>query len=251
MTFETIRYEIQGQVAVITYNRPSRRNAWSVPMYREVVAAIEHANAAKEIGALVITNEGPVFCAGADINAPPEPMDPATGRPPTIGTLAMAKDHSWLHLMASSKPVIAAVNGAAVGAGVSHILSADIRIGSVGSSYAFSFLALNTLPEIGTTGLLARLVGAGRATDLCLSAATIDAAEALRIGLITRLVPPEQLVAEAIAVGGRIAGFDSLRVRLAKGLLATNALEGDLNMLLRREGLAFVAAFKAAGQATA
>ena len=112
MELTYIRYETRGRVGLITYDHPTRRNAWSVPMYREVVQAIERANADADLGAIVITNEGPVYCAGSDFKAPPEPPDPVTGRSPTIATLSMAPDDSWPHLLARSKPVIVAVSGA-------------------------------------------------------------------------------------------------------------------------------------------
>jgi enoyl-CoA hydratase/carnithine racemase len=245
MTFDTIRYEQRGKVALITYDRQARRNAWNVPMYREIVQAVERANAAADVGVIVITNDGPVFCSGSDFKAAPEPVDPATGRSPTIATLSMAQDDSWLHLMARSKPVIAAVHGAAIGAGVTQILAADIRVGGESSSYAFPFLALATLPEIGSTALLSRLVGFGRALDICLSAAKLDAAEALRIGLITRVFADDKLVDEAVALAERIAGFPALQVKLCKELIYANALEGDPNVYLLRETRAFIGLWKA------
>ena len=130
MEFENIRYRVEGRVAVITYDRQARRNALSTPMYREVVAAVEQANADESVGAIVITHEGPVFSAGTDSKAPPEPKDPVTGIRPTVATLGMANDTSWIHLMRRSKPSVAAVNGAAIGLGLTHILPLDIRIGS-------------------------------------------------------------------------------------------------------------------------
>jgi enoyl-CoA hydratase/carnithine racemase len=251
LSFETIRYEERGKVALITYDRQARRNAWSVPMYREIVEAVERANAAEGVGAIVITNDGPVFCAGVDFKAAPEPADPATGRSPTIATLSMAIDDSWLHLLARSKPVIAAVGGSAIGAGVTQILAADIRMGSESSTYAFPFLALNTMPEIGSTALLPRLVGFGRALDLVLTAATIDAAEALRIGLITRVVADDRLVEEAVALAERMAGYPALQMKLSKGLIYANALEPDPNIYLGRESRAFIDLWKAARAAKA
>ncbi|MGE5501158.1 MAG: enoyl-CoA hydratase/isomerase family protein, partial [Ignavibacteriales bacterium] len=84
MTYETLHYEERGSVAVITYDRQERRNAWNVPMYREAVAAIERANAAENIGAIVLTHAGPVFCSGTDFKAAPEPPDSVTGKSPNV-----------------------------------------------------------------------------------------------------------------------------------------------------------------------
>jgi 2-(1,2-epoxy-1,2-dihydrophenyl)acetyl-CoA isomerase len=240
VVFETIRYDQRGKVALIIYDRQERRNAWSVPMYREVVIAIEQANADAGVGAIVLTNDGPVFCAGVDFKAPPEPVEAATGRSPTVASLSMAPDDSWLHLMARSKPMIAAVNGAAIGAGVTQILAADIRMGSESSTYSFPFVSLGLMPEIGATALLSRLVGFGRALDICMTAARLDAAEALRIGLVTRVAPDDQLVDEAVALGERMAAFPSLQVKLTKDLIHANAVEADANTLLGRETQAFI-----------
>lgn len=246
MDFTTLRYAVRDRVAIITYDRQERRNAWSLGMYREVVQAIKMANADDDVGAIVFTHEGPTYCAGTDFKDGPHEKDPATGIRPSMATESMALDNSWLHVLARSKPSIAAITGAAIGAGVTQILPMDIRIGGASSTYNFPFLQLGFMPEIGCTGLLPRLVGHGRAVDICLSAAKLDAEEALRIGLITRLVADDQVLNEAVALGARIAGFGKLQVRLTKDLLAANALEQDTNALLRRESDAFVTMFRAA-----
>lgn len=244
--YETIRYETRGRVGVITYDRQERRNAWNIAMYQEVVHAVERANADDNVGAIVFTHLGPVYCAGTDLKAGPEPRDPVTGIRPNIATVSMAQDDSWLHLMARSKPSIAAVAGQAIGLGATQLLPMDIRIGAASSVYKFPFLALHVMPELGSTALLPRLVGYGRAMDICLTAATIDAQEALRIGLITRLVPDECLLDEALALGNRIAGFPRLQTDLTRALLRRNHLEEDCNIYLQREIDAFVALRQAA-----
>jgi len=242
-----IRYEVRGKVAVITYDRQAVRNAWDVPMYREVTRAVEQANADEAVGAIVFTHAGAVFCSGTNMKAAPEPPD-ENGRRPTIGTVSMAPDVGWIHLLQRSKPSIAAVRGAAIGLGVTQLLPMDIRMGSTESTYAFPFLSLGLMPELGATALLARLVGHGRARDLCLSAARIDAAEAERIGLITRVHPPEALLDAALALGERIASFPPLQVRLTRQMLAANAMESDINQVLSRETEAFVQMRRAARQ---
>jgi enoyl-CoA hydratase/carnithine racemase len=246
MTYQTIKYETRDRVAVITYDRQERRNAWNIPMYREVVDAVETANADHGIGAIVFTHDGPIFCVGTDFKADPEPKDPVTGVRPNIATVTMAHDTSWLHLLAKSKPSIAAIAGQAIGLGVTQILPMDIRIGAASSAYKFPFLQIGFMPELGSTALLPRLVGYGRAVDICLSAATVEAAEALRIGLITRVVPDEALLDEAVALGNRIAGFPRLQVGLTRELLSTNQTELDPNVFLKRETDAFITMIKAA-----
>lgn len=245
MLYELIRYETFGNVALITFNNPARRNAWGVPMYREIVHAVGCANDDDEIGAIVITSQGPIFCAGTDFKAAPEPKDPETGKRPNVATVTMAQDESWLHLLAKSKPSIIAVNGAAIGLGVTQILAADIRMGSKSSTYVFPFLKLGLMPELGATALLPQLVGYGRAVDLCLTAATIDASEAYRIGLITRICEDESLVADAIALASTIGGYSRLEMSLTKRMFHDNLQVGDKNQVLKTEIDAFVEMFKA------
>lgn len=246
MTEELVDYQERGSVAVITYDRNEKRNAWNVPMIRQTMAAIERANASDSVGAIVITNTGSVFCAGADFKAEPEPKDPVTGRRPTVATIGMAEDTSWLHLLARSKPSIMAVNGRAIGLGVTQTLAADLRMGSASSTYAFAFLERGTMPEFGCTALLPRLVGYGRAVDIILSARTLTAEEALQVGLISRISADDQLLDEAVELAERLAGFPALPMSLTREMLQTNATEGNLNRLLETERAAFVQMMNAA-----
>ena len=246
-----LRYEVRERVAIITYDRPERRNAWSLAMYREVVRAVEAANADDEVGAIIFTHLGATYCAGTDFKDGPHEKDPVTGIRPSLPVEGMAQDTSWLHLMARSKPTIAAVSGAAIGVGVTQILPMDIRVGGASSTYSFPFLPLGFMPEFGCTGLLPRLVGYGRAVDICLTGANLDAQEAMGMGLITRLVPDAEVLDQAVAIGARIAGFPRLQVRLTREMLAANALERDTNAILKREADAFVTMFRAAKAARA
>ncbi len=245
MSQPPVLYEERGAVAVITYNRPETRNAWNVQMTRAVMAAVERANGSNAVGAMVITAGGPVFCSGVDLKAKPEPKDPKTGIRPRTSTIGMAHDKSWLHLLARSKPSIVAINGPAIGLGVTHTLAADIRIGAASSSYSFAFLARGTMPEFGCTALLPRLVGYGRAVDICLTAQTLTATEALEVGLITRIAADDELLQQALAIGERLAGFPALAMGLTRQMLQANATESDLNALLKTERDAFVSFIKA------
>jgi 2-(1,2-epoxy-1,2-dihydrophenyl)acetyl-CoA isomerase len=237
--YETLLYERHGQVALIAFNRPERRNAWNVPLVREVMAAVRRANADEGVGAIVLTGEGPVYSAGADIKAPPEPRD-ETGRRPNPGSVAMTTGDSWPRLLSQSKPVIVAVNGPAIGMGVTHMLGADIRLAAESATFGFPFLRLGAMPEIGSTGLLPRLVGFGRALNLCLTSATIGAHEAERIGLVTAVHPDGELRAAALALAEQIAGYPPLQVKLTKALFHDNAFETSGEAILHRENLAFV-----------
>lgn len=246
MTYRTLHYCVEDRVAIISYDRQERRNAWSLGMYREVHDAVSQANADASVGAIVLTHEGPIFCAGTDMKDGPHKKDPETGIRPNMATESMAQDRSWLHLLASSKPVIAAVNGRAIGAGVTQILPADIRIAGESSSFSFPFLELGYMPELGCTALLARLVGFGRALDICLTARTLDAAEALAVGLVSRVVPDDGVRESAVELARRIAGFPAQQVKFTKMLMAENFQERDLNVVLRRETEAFRSVLRAA-----
>ena len=245
MSQPLVLYEERGAVALITYNRPETRNAWNAQMIREVMAAVERGNACDTVGAIVITASGPVFCSGVDFKSPPEPKDPETGSRPRVSTIGMAQDTSWLHLLARSKPSIAAINGRAIGLGVTHTLAADIRIGAASSSYSFAFLERGTMPEFGCTALLPRMVGYGRALDICLSAQTLTAREAREIGLITRIAPDGELLEQALALGERLASFPTLAMGLTRRMLQANATESDLNSMLGTEREAFVSYIRA------
>jgi 2-(1,2-epoxy-1,2-dihydrophenyl)acetyl-CoA isomerase len=235
-----VHCERHGAVALIAIDRPERRNALNVPLIRKLLELVKEANADPDIGAIVLTAQGSTYSAGADIKAPPEPKD-ERGRRPNPGSLTMGKDdNNWPMLMQRSKPVIVAVNGPAIGMGVTHILSADIRIAAESATFAFPFLRLGAMPEVGATGLLPRLVGFGRALDLCLRSATIDAREAERIGLVTGVYPDAELRAAAVALAAQIASYPALQVKLTKGMFYDNASESSTQMITNRESLAFV-----------
>lgn len=238
-------YEVEGDVAIITYNRPERRNAMNVPMYRALEAAVEKANADEGVGAMVFTHVGPVLCAGADMKATPEPKDPVTGIRPSVATLGMADDTGWIHLLRRSKPSVAALNGTAVGLGATHVLAMDIRIGSPNAAYSFPFLAVGTMPEFGFSALLPRIVGFAVAMELCLTSAKLDADQSLARGLLSRIVPEARLRAEAVALASTLAKLPPLQTRLTRQLLHDNAAEPDLNTVMTRERDAFITLFRA------
>jgi 2-(1,2-epoxy-1,2-dihydrophenyl)acetyl-CoA isomerase len=234
MPFEHIRYEEQGAVAILTFNRPDKLNAWTTALYRELCAAIAQANAAETVGAIVLTGAGRGYCSGVDFRQTRAPGEPG------VGNLAMRQDGSWPHLLWQSKPSVVAVNGLAIGLGATHILAADIRLAAASATFSFPFLRHNLLPELGSTHLLPRLIGFGPALELCLTGRTIDAQEALRLGLVTRVLPDADLLREAVHLAETIAALPAARVRTTRDLFAANAPEPDFNAVLKRESVAFV-----------
>jgi len=240
-----LHYEERGNVAVITYDRPDCRNAMNNQTYRELVAAVEKANASEAVGAIVLGHKGPVFCAGIDLKAQPEEKDPVTGIRPTVATMGMANDTSWVHLMKRSKPTVAALNGAAIGLGATHILPIDIRIGSRAASFSFPFLARGSMPEFGFSQLLPQIVGFGAAIEMCLTNAKLDAEASLARGLLTRLTDAEDALPEAIALASELGKHSLLQVSLTRQLIYDNAGESDWNTIMTREREAFIQLFRA------
>lgn len=248
MEYQYIHYETRGSVAIVTYDRQERRNAWSPELYREAEHAIEQANADDAVGAIVLTHEGAIFCAGTDFKGAPE-IDPATGRKLNIAQICMMQDKSWIHLLERSKPVVAAVHGTAMGLGITQLLPVDIRIGGESSIWSFPFISLGLMPELGCTALLPRLVGYGRALDLVLTSQKLTAREARDIGLITRVVPDATVLDEAITVAEKLAAAPALQMRLTRKLFRENALERNVNAYLQNETDAFIEMLRAAKKA--
>jgi enoyl-CoA hydratase/carnithine racemase len=238
-------YEEVDRVAVITYDRPHRRNALSVPMYRAIIKAVEMANASDDVGAIVLAHTGPIFCSGIDLKEPPEPKDPATGIRDTVAVLGMANDTSWVHLLQRSKPTIAALDGPAIGLGATHVIATDMRIGTQKAGFSFPFLERGTMPEFGATALLPRIVGFSAALEMCLTSATLDAHESKARGLLNRVVDAESAREEAIALGVKLATLPALQVRLTRKLMHDNVAETDWNKVMTAERDAFITMFRA------
>ncbi len=229
MAYETILTETRGQVALIIFNRPDRLNALSAELRADVATALAAARADDAIRAIVVTGAGRGFSSGADLSVAPG-STPATGGganlyPDQTSKLdEMGWVGRWATMLAEcDKPVIAAVNGVAVGAGMSTALGADMRIGSEQTRFKTVFVERNLSPDSGMSFFLPRIVGYARAADLIFTSRMVDAQEAYRLGLIDRLVPHENLVEEAVKVGEEMAQWPPLAVRMAKKVLQHNA----------------------------
>ena len=234
MPYEQITREQRGAVMLLTLNRPEKLNAWTAQMQDELRDAISAANADRNTSAIVLTGAGRAYCAGADIGGWQRSLQAADPEEGEQELTAIVPDH-WVRFLHGSKPVIAAVNGVAVGIGVTHILPADIRLASEAASFGFVFVRAGVTPEVASSFLLAQTVGLGNALDLCLTARRIDAAEALRIGLVSRVTPADQLLDSALALANEIAALPEPQLRLTKQLLTRNVVEGDLDVVLARE----------------
>ncbi|MBW2062149.1 MAG: enoyl-CoA hydratase/isomerase family protein [Deltaproteobacteria bacterium] len=232
MKYETIMVTRKGNVAVVTLNRPERRNAISNQMSYEIYEAVEAANQDPEVGAIVLTGAGKAFCAGADISRferkGPSPEEIPRPR------------KNWVEQAFTSKPIVCAINGSAIGAGLTRTLVCDVRIASTTASFSIRFVKLGLVPELASTFLLPQIVGLQAATDLALSGRTIKAEEALRIGLVLKVIAPDELMPEALQLAESYAGNPPGAVREAKRLILTNAIEGDIRKVIKREGEALV-----------
>lgn len=218
--FGCVRGTLEGHVATILLNRPERRNALNYRAYDELEAAFRAASADAQVRAVVVTGADPAFCSGddvAEIMAGPKAASqaPRTREPrPTPAAMAALE---------CAKPVIAAVNGAAVGWGMELALFADIRIASQAAKFAELFVKRGLPCDVGGFYRLPAIVGPAKAAELLFTGDVIDAAEALRIGLVSEVVGHEKLMARAYALAGKIAANPPLAVQSLKAGLKQSA----------------------------
>ncbi len=237
MDFNTIKYEEKGKTALLTLNRPDKLNAWTPLMAEELAKAINKANEDKSIGAIVMTGEGKGFCAGADIEETFQTRidgnDP--GNDTQSGSGGMPKNVDWVNLIRESKPMIAAVNGAAVGIGITMILPFDIIIASEKAKFGMFFIQMGLVPELASSHFLVQRMGFGKASELCLSGRLIEAKEAEKSGLIDFLSTEENLLKDAIEKAEFIGNNPNPQLKMVKELLTKNGSEIDLKKAQERE----------------
>ncbi|MCU0260667.1 MAG: enoyl-CoA hydratase-related protein [Ilumatobacteraceae bacterium] len=215
----TVRWELRDDhVGVITLDRPDTRNALTLEMYAELERLVR---AAPESGArcLVVTGTDPAFCSGDDVRQVMGGGDPARTAPVSVAPRLTPAADALLH---TDLPVIAAVNGAAVGWGMELALFADLRVASERARFGELFVLRGLVSDVGGIGRLASLVGRERAAELLFTGDVIDAATALDIGLVGRVVPHDELLPTALGLAARIAANPPLAVqRLKVGLRRT------------------------------
>jgi enoyl-CoA hydratase/carnithine racemase len=214
------RYEIADHVCVITLNRPERRNALNPRAYAEIEAAFLATTADNDVRCVVVTGADPSFCSGEDVKemmtGEVRPASEAAPREPRPTPAAMA-------VLDCTKPVIAAVNGTAVGWGMELALYADIRIASENARFAELFVKRGLVPDVGGFYRLPGLVGHAKAAELMLTGDLIDAKEAERIGLVSQTVPHADLMPKALGMAKRIAANPPLATRAIKDGLRHHA----------------------------
>ncbi len=221
MDFETITCSVEERVLTITLNRPDRLNAFTVPMQRELCAAFDRSDQDDDVRAVIVTGAGRGFCAGADLgsggdtfNTPAQggPIDPTEHR--DEGGLVA------LRIFASIKPVIAAVNGPAVGVGATMTLPMDIRLASESARFGFVFARRGIVPEACSSWFLPRVVGISKALEWAFSGRVFPAAEALDAGLVRSVHPDDELLPAARAIASEIVESTSaVSVALTRQLM--------------------------------
>jgi enoyl-CoA hydratase/carnithine racemase len=204
MDFETIRYDLVDGVVTITLNRPDRLNAFNETMMHEMIAACDAIDGDDAVRAVIVTGEGRGFCAGADLGAGGGTFDAgARGRPVD----RVNRDGGGLlslRIFALTKPIIAAINGPAVGVGITMTLPMDIRLAAESAKIGFVFARRGIVPEACSSWFLPRLVGISQAAQWCYSGRVFGAAEAAAGGLV-QLVPDGELLARANEIAREIA----------------------------------------------
>jgi 2-(1,2-epoxy-1,2-dihydrophenyl)acetyl-CoA isomerase len=217
-SYREIRYDAADHVATLTWNRPEARNALTATMLGETIQAVREAQDDAAIRVLVITGAGRAFCAGGDTKAMAEVVASGTAEPPDRERLGQIQELQ-LSLRRFSKVVIAAVNGAAYGAGLDLACTADFRLAADTARFCEVYVRLGLAPGGGGAWLLPRIVGVTNALDLVLSGEPIDAAEALRIGLVSRVVPAADLASATREFAQRFVLSAPRSVQVAKRTL--------------------------------
>jgi 2-(1,2-epoxy-1,2-dihydrophenyl)acetyl-CoA isomerase len=236
--YETVLYEPDGAVLRLTLNRPEKLNAWNGRMESDFIDALDTASADPAIHAIVVTGAGRAFCAGGDISAWSENLSGGDSRPRPSPLLARDGSPEVPIALARSKPVIAAINGHAVGIGLTVTLACDIRIASERAQFSARFVKVGLTPECGSTRYLPLVAGMGNALYMALTGRMIGAVEAKERGIVDFVVPPDSLMDEAMALAGEIASNPLSAVWFAKRLIHDNANESDLRRVVTAEGLA-------------
>jgi E-phenylitaconyl-CoA hydratase len=215
----SLLFAVTGAVATVTLNRPQAMNSVDVPMRAELAELWARIKADDAIRAVILTGAGSTaFCTGSDLKNTMPPHESYA-----CAAFAGDGDRSFVDYLTLDKPMVCAINGYALAGGLELALACDIRIASSNSSFGLTEVKIGSIPGAGGTQRLPRIVGFTNAMHLLLTGDRIDSAEALRIGLVSKVVPPEQLMTEAMAVAEKIAANAPLAVRAVKHLVYRGA----------------------------
>lgn len=233
MGYETLIVETSGAIATITMHRPDARNALDITMRQELLLALDEIERDEGARVLVLTGAGGHFCAGGDVKT----MRDGTYTAATARERVDMLNRFIVRLVAFPRPTIAMVDGFAVGAGCNLALCCDLVVASERARFGEVFARIGLVPDGGGTYLLSRVVGLARAKELIFTADIIDAAEALRLGMVNRVVPVADLLTATRALADKIAAGPPLALRMAKELVNRAAASSDLETALNLEAL--------------
>ncbi len=239
---ERVLLRREAGVAWITLNRPDRLNAFAGDMRDRLAEAVATASADAGTRLIAITGAGRAFCAGADVDVMSDLLERDDQE--TFAAYVQAGTQVVRNIRAARQPVVAAVNGVAAGAGASLAAACDLRVASSAATIGFTFNRIGLHPDWGASHFLPRLVGAGRAAELILTARLVVAAEAERIGLFERVVPAEEYGDGVAAFVAELAAKPPLALSLAKQTLGDPAQRAALEEALRREAAAQMTCFR-------
>jgi 2-(1,2-epoxy-1,2-dihydrophenyl)acetyl-CoA isomerase len=251
-SYEQIIVERQGRVEVITLNRPERLNAWTWKMGAELQEAIERANDDPGIGCIIVTGAGRGFCSGADIqgfNRAIDDRERASTDEEKVRASSSneARRENPAQYLPRSKPVIGAINGASIGVGLTLTLPMDIRIASESARFAMRFVRMGITPEVASTLYLPQIIGLQNALEMIMTGRIIDAQTALRYGLVSRVVPEEQLLPEAMQLANEIAFNPTDAVWVAKKMVHRHMVQEDVEKIIKYEGKKIYKQYSSAG----
>ena len=238
MSFHTLIYEVSDRIATLTLNRPDAMNATTDEMYQELQALIPQIAADRDVACVILTGAGRGFCAGADLKARKDDATPLERR----------ARHRWIlkdvlePLYRLEKPVIAAVNGAAAGAGFNIALACDFIVASEQASFIQAFARVGLVPDLGGLYLLGRVIGINKAKELCFTARKVPAQEAKELGIVNHVVPHDQLLTEARAIAAKITAASPTAIAMTKTLL-DKSTNSTLDQMLEFEGYAQTVAY--------
>jgi len=215
MSFESLTYEVRDGLAIVTLNRPEKRNALDVSMRNELAEVVMTARSDSSLYAMIITGAGGAFCAGGDIQGMSKGK-----RSPHDSRKRIQDIYTWLYELVSLElPVIAAVDGAAYGAGINIALAADFILASTRARFCEVFGRIGLIPDVGGLFLLPRIVGLQKAKELVFSARAIGPEEAKEMGIVYAIHEPDTLLDEAIALAGRFRNASREAIGIAKNIL--------------------------------
>jgi 2-(1,2-epoxy-1,2-dihydrophenyl)acetyl-CoA isomerase len=221
MVYKCLLYDSQDGIVTLTLNRPERLNALGDTLREDLHDAIVRASDDPEVRVIILTGAGRGFCAGGDMKARHEAQEGNRGRP-LLDKVAPLRDKTVLAMRDAPQPIIAAVNGPAAGAGMNLALACDMRLASTTARFGETFVKRGLHVDWGGTYFLPRLVGMAKACELIFTGDMIDAEEALALGLVSKVVPPDQLLPTTLELARTIAAGPPIAIRLAKRALYNN-----------------------------